>query len=89
MTMNFYRQLVFQNEHSLPDTLSNAALIWLKCVMGREDSCNLCASPAVNEIIDRDISQLSSVTGMVQPGQDRYGWEQNSSDAALQFCGLH
>lgn len=43
----------------------------------------------VNEIIDRDISQLSGVTETVQPGQDRYGWDQNSSDTALQFCGLH
>ncbi|XP_067091687.1 nuclear factor of activated T-cells, cytoplasmic 3-like [Osmerus mordax] len=43
----------------------------------------------VNEIIDRDISQIGSVAEAVLPGQDRYGWDQTSGETALQFCGLH
>lgn len=43
---------------------------------------------AVNEIIDRDISSLSS---SVQPDQfdqyHQYDWEHKSSDAASPFCG--
>lgn len=42
----------------------------------------------VNEIIDRDISNLSS---SVQPDQfdqyHQYDWEHKSNDAALPFCG--